>query len=206
MSGYATAGWSDLFVCAGGATAALSGLIFVGLSVNIRAVLVLDKRDGRNFLTGRAMEALAALLIVLVISIVGLTPNIGRGALAAFILFTAVGSAISPVRVAQVSRGRGPVGGTLLLRLITAGALTLSLLVGGVTLAAGHGGGLDWLPVAFVLAITVAAVNAWVLLVEVLRLGHGGRLAAPGRADRARRMHRRLRGPGRPVLPLGATR
>jgi hypothetical protein len=27
----------------------------------------------------------------------------------------------------------------------------------------------SWLPVAFVLAINVAAVNAWVLLVEVLR-------------------------------------
>jgi hypothetical protein len=38
-----------------------------------------------------------------------------------------------------------------------------------VTLAAGHGGGLDWLAAAFVLAIAVAAVNAWVLLVEILR-------------------------------------
>jgi hypothetical protein len=38
-----------------------------------------------------------------------------------------------------------------------------------VTLAAGHGGGPDWLPAAFVLAIAVAAINAWVLLVEILR-------------------------------------
>jgi hypothetical protein len=37
------------------------------------------------------------------------------------------------------------------------------------THAAGHGGGLDWLPAAFVLAILVAAINAWVLLVEILR-------------------------------------
>jgi len=41
--------------------------------------------------------------------------------------------------------------------------------VAGITLAAGHGGGLFWLPAAFVLAVFVAAVNAWVLLVEVLR-------------------------------------
>jgi hypothetical protein len=32
----------------------------------------------------------------------------------------------------------------------------------------GHGG-LFWLPVAFIVAVFVAAVNAWVLLVEVLR-------------------------------------
>ena len=50
-----------------------------------------------------------------------------------------------------------------------AGALTLTLLISGVTLAAGAGGGLFWLPASFVLAISVAAVNAWVLLVQVLR-------------------------------------
>jgi hypothetical protein len=96
MTAYATEGWGEMFLCAGGATAALSGLIFVGLSVNIHTVLDIDKREGRNFLTGRAIEALAALLIVLVISVVALTPAIGRGVLAAFILRTAAGSAISP--------------------------------------------------------------------------------------------------------------
>ena len=45
----------------------------------------------------------------------------------------------------------------------------MSLLLSGVTLATGHGGGLYWLPAAFVLAIAIAAINAWVLLVEVLR-------------------------------------
>jgi hypothetical protein len=53
--------------------------------------------------------------------------------------------------------------------LVTASALTTSLLVAGITLAARHGGGLFWLPVAFVLSVFVAAVNAWILLVEVLR-------------------------------------
>jgi hypothetical protein len=39
----------------------------------------------------------------------------------------------------------------------------------GLSLIARHGGGLHWLPVAFVLAIVIAATNAWILLVEVLR-------------------------------------
>jgi hypothetical protein len=56
-----------------------------------------------------------------------------------------------------------------LLRLVTAFALTASLVVAGITLAVGHGGGLFWLPVAFVVSVFVAAVNAWALLVEVLR-------------------------------------
>ena len=184
IAAYSTEGWGDLFLAAAGATAALSGLIFVGLSVNIRAVLAADKREGQNFLTGRALEALAALLIVLVISLVGLVPAIPRGALAAFILLAGAGSATSPVRALLASRsgaaesGAAESGavqpgaaldGPLVLRLITAAGLTVTLLLAGVTFATGHGGGLYWLPAAFVLAIIIAAVNAWVLLVEVLR-------------------------------------
>ena len=48
-------------------------------------------------------------------------------------------------------------------------AFTVCLLVCGITLAAAHGGGLFWLPAAFVIAIAVTATNSWVLLVEVLR-------------------------------------
>ena len=117
----------------------------------------------------RALEAFAALLIVLVISIVALTPGISRGVLAAFVLINAVGSGTSPGRVLYVSCGREALSTVMLLRLSAAIALTLTLLAAGITLAVGHGGGLYWLPAAFVIAITVAAVNAWVILVEVLR-------------------------------------
>ena len=169
IAGYSPEGWGDLFLAAAGATAALSGLIFVGLSVNIRTVLETDKRVGQNFLTGRAAEALAALLIVLVISLVGLTPGVPRGALAAFILLSGLASATSPVRALLASRQQAVIGFPLVLRLVTAAGLTVTLLLSGATLATGHGGGLYWLPVAFVLAVAIAAINAWVLLVEVLR-------------------------------------
>ena len=161
--------WSALFLAAAVATAALSGLIFVGLCVNIRTVLAAGQREGQNFLTGRAFEALAALLIVLVVSLIGLVPAIPRGALAAFILVAGLASAILPVRALAASRSRTGLDAPLLLRLITAAGLAVTLLLAGVTLATGHGGGLYWLPAAFVLAIVIAAVNAWVLLVEVLR-------------------------------------
>jgi hypothetical protein len=169
MTGYATDGWGDLFVAAAGAGAVLTGLIFVAVSVNIAAVLEADRHAGDNFLTGRALEALVALLNVLVISTVGLTPTIPRGAFAAFILIVAAESAISPVRAMQASRRLRSLDGATVLRLISAFTLTATMAGAGVTLAAGHGGGLFWLPAAFVLAFFVAAVNAWVLLVEVLR-------------------------------------
>jgi hypothetical protein len=110
-----------------GCNGALSGLIFVGLSVNIRTVLDLDKQAGNNFLTGRAIEALVALLNVLAISLVALTPNISRDALVAFVLFVTLESAISPIRVVIASRERGTVDLATLFRLLSPCALTVSL-------------------------------------------------------------------------------
>jgi hypothetical protein len=119
-------------------------------------------------MSGRAIEALVALLNVLVISLVGLTPLIPRAAFAAFLLVVTVDSAISPVRAHRAGAGR-PLRTSELARVVTAAALTVTLFLAGVTLAADSGGGLYWLPAAFVIAVFVAAVNAWVLLVEVVR-------------------------------------
>jgi hypothetical protein len=169
-AGYATESWGEFFHASSGATAALAGLIFVGLSVNIGKVLELDRADGgSNLLTGRAIEALVAMVNVLVISIVALTPTIDRGVLAAVIIVVGLESAISPARVIVATSGRPDISKATLLRLVMAIAVTVTLLVAGITLAAHHGGGLFWLPASFVLAIAVAAINSWVLLVEVLR-------------------------------------
>jgi hypothetical protein len=169
VTGYDPGGRGDFLVCAGGAAAVLAGLIFVGLSVNMSRLLELDKRRGQNFLTGRALEGFVALLSVLLICVVALTPHIAKGVLAAFILLASAASAVSPlraVRLASRAERRSP---ALLQRVVFAFALTGCLLVCGITLAVGHGGGLFWLPAAFVLAYLVASVNSWVLLVEVQR-------------------------------------
>jgi hypothetical protein len=108
--------------------------------VNIKAVLDIDEPTGRNFLSGRAIEALVDLVIVLVVSLVALTPSIARGALAAVILATAAISGISPVRSLRsgggISAPDGAPKGAAVGRLVVAAALVVFFVLAGVTLAA----------------------------------------------------------------------
>jgi hypothetical protein len=161
--------WHDFFIAAGGAAAALSGLIFVAVSLNLRAILAEEKKIGSSYLTGRALESLAALLIVLGISLVGLDPFIGRVVFAAFLLFCAAGSAVSPALATSAYRSSHVKPTAYNLRLFLALFLVAAYAISGVTLLAQGGGGLHWLPFAFLLAVSIAASNAWILLVEVLR-------------------------------------
>jgi hypothetical protein len=161
--------WHDFFIAAAGAAAALSGLIFVAVSINLREILAEEKKIGSSYLTGRALESLAALLVVLGISLVGLDPSLGRVAFAVFVLICAGGSAISPVRAtaAYLSSHVKPTAYNL--RLVLTLLLVTAYALAGATLLARVGGGLQWLPFAFILAVIIAASNAWILLVEVLR-------------------------------------
>ena len=59
-----------------------------------------DRQQGHNFLSGRAIEALVALLVVVAVSIVGLVPQIPRGVLAPFVLLTALAMSAPSARCA----------------------------------------------------------------------------------------------------------
>jgi modulator of FtsH protease len=163
------AAWHDFFVAAAGAAAALSGLIFVAVSINLRTILDQEKEAGSSYLTGRALESLAALLVVLGISLVGLDPSVSGVVFAAVLLTCAAGSCISPVRAALGYRSTHVKPIAFSLRMFLAGLLVAGYATAGATLPADVGGGLHWLPFCFILAVTVAASNAWILLVEVLR-------------------------------------
>ena len=64
---------------------------------------------------------------------------------------------------------RGPTRGSIVSRRIIGLGSALLILIAGVCLLVDGGGGLYWWPAAIVTAYVGALVNAWVLLVEILR-------------------------------------
>lgn len=69
------------------------------------------------------------------------------------------------VRRPAVGDHRAPV----IVSTVTSQLATLPVIVAGASLAAGSGGGLFWLVPAIVLLLGVGVMNAWILLIEILR-------------------------------------
>ena len=80
MAAFDISPWKDLFVASAGAAAALAGLVFVAVSINIDRIL---KYQG---LPERALQSVLLLLSVVLVSIIGLIPGQSRIALGAELL------------------------------------------------------------------------------------------------------------------------
>ena len=151
-----------------GAAAALAGLLFVAVSINLEAIL---RYPG---LPERALETLLLLLGVVVVSIFGLAPQSGRTAfgvelvVVGLVLVAAIARLVTKsVRLALASpkMPRMYLPGRIIL--VVPG--TAPYVVGGASLLAEAGGGLYWVLAGFVGAVIGAVINAWVLLVEIQR-------------------------------------
>ena len=69
MTGLDPTQWHDLFVAEAGAAAALAGLLFVAISINLKQILAF------HTLPIRAASSLVALVVALVISTLVLVPG-----------------------------------------------------------------------------------------------------------------------------------
>jgi hypothetical protein len=156
--------WHEFFVGVAGAAAALTGLLFVSLSINLQQILQ------QRWLPRRAGLTVMLLFEALVIAVLGLVPGQSPTALGVELLSLGVGvrlfaAGVYTVRRPAVDTSRAPI----VVGVVTSQLATLPVIVAGASLAAGTGGGLFWLVPAVVLLLGVGVMNAWVLLVEILR-------------------------------------
>jgi hypothetical protein len=165
MHAYSTAEWQSLFVAEVGASAALAGLLFVAISINLARIL-----QGAG-LSGRAGEAMVLLVAVLVVSTLALVPGQSSTVLGAELLVAGLvaWSALVTIHVRAVRGQVGPSSRVLAGRIVLAQTAVLPLLVAGVSLLLGAGGGLYWLVPGVVFCLVIAVLDAWVLLIEIMR-------------------------------------
>jgi hypothetical protein len=157
--------WTDLFVATAGASAALAGLVFVAVSINLERILAF------RGLPERALETLLFLISVLLISVVALVPGQGHVALGLELLVVslAIDAIVMRQPTIQVEEGEVMRRSWRVSRWTLRLVATVPFLIGAVSLIARSGGGLYWLFAGVVLAIAASVSNAWVLLVEILR-------------------------------------
>jgi len=164
MTAYQPEQWHDMFVAMAGAAAALTGLIFVAVSINLERVLKFPA------LPPRAVETLSILIGLLVLSVFVLIPGQSPTALGAEILVLGVvlGTALLVKRI-RVPRTAGqPLTWTVTPVAVILGA-TLPMAAAGISVLVRGGGGLYWLVGALILGFAGAVLNGWILLVEIHR-------------------------------------
>jgi modulator of FtsH protease len=157
--------WVNFGLTAGGASAALAGLLFVAVSVNLTRI------TPHRALRARAAETLALLLTPLLISLVLTIPAQRPWHVGLEVVATAglVGGLWFILGRRDEDSGSSPEA--LLARQIHRFSPTLTttllLLIGGGSLIAGGGGGYYWLVPAVLTSFLGGVTNAWLLLIRI---------------------------------------
>ena len=158
-------GWNDFFVVTGGAAAALTGLIFVGVSISLNKILSIPGLPNRAFLS------ILLLLTILVFSALLLVPGQSAALLAFEILSVSVviWFVISKLDI-SIYRGRDKnYRKQYMLHMAVNQVSVLPYIICGISLLYSGSNGLYWMVPAMMLSFIKAVLDAWVLLVEIHR-------------------------------------
>jgi len=158
--------WANFFVAAAGASAALAGLVFVALSVNIERVLKFPA------LPARAAATIGNLMLILVSSMASLMPQSPHWMGIEILAFTAIAFLLQfdsdrraiAASLAGIRPKKESVVST------TLGLAQLTPFVAGALLLMGwHSSGAYWVAAGILAIFAGSTFNAWILLVEILR-------------------------------------
>lgn len=165
MTALSAADWTGFATAVAAAAATLAGLLFVAVSINLRQILEFPN------LPGRAGQTLITFVTPLLVALLVLVPGQPRAVLGWELVITGLIIAALQQRIDHHA-GRSEhetQASWLLVRVIPVVVICGCVVAAGLSLLADGGGGLYWLVPAVLLATVAGLVNAWVLLVEILR-------------------------------------
>lgn len=155
--------WTDFAVVVGGASAALTGLLFVAISINVGTI-------GRSIsLRSRGGQTLVLFAVTLVVSIVLAVPDQGIRALGVELLVVVViaGAGLLTLDRRAKREAHTPALARTL-DLASPNVVTLLLIAAaGVVVLTGHAWGLYLLVPSTVVAIVGGVANAWLFLTQL---------------------------------------
>jgi hypothetical protein len=162
--------WHDFFLAQAGAAGVLTGLVFVGVSINLDKIVA----DPSSGLAGRAAEALILLVAVLIASTLLLVPEQSTTLIGVELLVVALAAwgwivAIQSLRLKNWAAMEPGLHKPFILRVVVAQVGTLPFVAAGIFVLAAGQGGLYWLVAGTIFSILAALFDAWVLLVEINR-------------------------------------
>jgi len=161
VTAYDVGAWSDFGVAVLGGAAALAGLLFVAVSLNIEEVL---KYSGVPARSGATLGLLVSILLTATFLV---TPDQPRIAVAAEVVIVGAAMLIGAI-FATVRQYDAPTRKAFVSSVLLALPAVL-LIVAGISLWAEVGGGLYWVAAAVAVGFMSTSANAWVVLVEIKR-------------------------------------
>jgi modulator of FtsH protease len=157
--------WQSFFAAEVGGSAALLGLLFVSISIN------LTKIAPHRSLPNRAFAALLVLLVVLIVASLMLAPGQPMVLLGAEIVAVALiaWAVILHIDVGAWRNTESQFQKRLIALIVIDQAAMLFYAIGGVVIATSGAAGAYFLIPAIILSFIKATLDAWVLLVEINR-------------------------------------
>ncbi len=162
--------WHDFFSTSAEAAAALAGLLFVGLSINLEMIMA----NPRYGLTGRTLEVLVMLVAVLIMSSLLLIPGQGTVVVGLEVLVVGIANwagivTIQSLQLRNLHVLEANLRPYFVGRVVMGQVATLPFVAAGIAVLSWGVSGLYVLAAAVLLTILVAGANAWILLVEINR-------------------------------------